>query len=74
MHIMAKYLSLPSVRRMNANIIYFTRGRSHQQILGKTKERYGGSSVDNLRFLNYDAYENSGDDQVATFVFSTKQS
>ena len=36
LHMIAKYLSLPSVRRIDANIIYFTRGRSYQQFLDKT--------------------------------------
>ena len=69
----AKYLSLPIVRRLDAKTIYFTCGRSHQQILNKTKGRDGGSSVDNLRFLNLDAYEYSGDCHVASFIFSTKR-
>ena len=58
---MAKCLSLPSVRRIDTNPTYFTRGRSHQQILDKTKELYGGSSVDDLRILDSDGYEYSGD-------------
>ena len=72
LHMIAKYLSLPSVRRIDANTIYFTRGRSHQQILDKTQECHGGSSVDDLRFRNCDACEYTGDGQVASFISSTK--
>ena len=65
----AKYLSLPSLRRIDAKTTYFTRGRSYQQILDKTKER---SFVDDVWFLKCDAYERSGDSQVVSLISSTK--
>ena len=72
LHLVAKYWSLSSVRRIDANNIYFTRGRSHQQIFDKTEERHGGSPVDDPRCPNCDALEYNGDGQAAIFISSTK--
>ena len=73
LHMIAKFLSLPSVRRIDANTLYLL----HAQIQPSanpcnTKERHSGSSVDDLPFLDCDAYEYSGDGQVASFISSTK--
>lgn len=73
LHIVARYLSLPSLRRLQAKKIYFAPGCVHQQYPNKTQEQYGGSSIDDLRFLGCDAYGPDGDSLVAGFISSVKQ-
>ncbi|CAD6591953.1 MAG: hypothetical protein ASARMPRED_005878 [Alectoria sarmentosa] len=73
LHIVARYLSLPSLRRLQAKKIYFALGCDHQQYLNKTREQHGGSSVDDLRFLGCDAYGTDGDSLVAGFISSARR-
>ena len=73
LHIVAKYLSLPSLRRIKAKKIYSAPRCDHQQYLDKTQDQYGGSSVDDLHFLGCDAYGPDGDSLVAGFISSVKR-
>ena len=65
LQILARCLSLPSLRKMQAKTISSAPGCSHQESLDKTQEQQGGSSVDDLHFLDYNECGPGGDGLVA---------
>ncbi len=69
----ASFMSLPSLRRVQAKTIHLAPGCDFQQFLDRTQEQYGGSSVVDMRFLDCDAYGPGGDGLVARFILSVKR-
>ncbi len=69
----ATFMSLPSLRRVQAKTIHLAPGCDFQQFLDRTQEQYGGSSVVDMRFLDCDAYGPGGDGLVARFISSVKR-
>ena len=69
----ASFMSLPSLRRVQAKTIHLAPGCNFQQYLDRTQEQDGGSSVVDLRFLDCDAYGPGGDGLVARFISSVKR-
>ena len=68
----ASFMSLPSLRRVQAKTIHFARGRDFQKCLDRTQEQDGGSSVIDMRFLDCDAYGPGENGIVALFILSVK--
>ena len=55
-HMVARYMFLPNLRRVHATGVLFGPGSDPRQSLDKIKEQYGGSFVDDLRFLKSKVY------------------
>lgn len=70
--LVAKYLSLPNLRRLQGRRIYFSPGYRRQQSVDATMMQYGGSFVDDLSFLDSDAYGHGWESVIAEFISSAK--